>query len=104
MALEVISAVEEAENSAAKIRSDAKLEAANILAKAEADGKTTVENAKKRASEQVAQIFGDLDKKADDDIEGITSETGKIQSDLKSMAQTHMDAAIELIKERIVKE
>ena len=104
MALEVISAVEEAESAAAKIRSDAKLEAANILAQADADGKAAVEAAKHRASDQVAQITADLDKKADDDIEGIESETGKTQRDLQSMAQAHMAAAVALIKERIVKE
>ena len=103
MALEVISAVEEAENAAAKIRSDAKLESANILAKADADGKATVEEAKRRASEQIAQIAGDLDKKADDDIEGITPETNVIKRDLMAAASTHMEAAVELIKERIVK-
>ena len=103
MALGFISAVEEAESAAAKIRSDAKLESANILAKADADGKATVEDAKARASEQVSQIMADLDKKADDDIEGITSETGKIQRDLKAMAEARMDTAVELIKERIVK-
>ena len=103
MALEVISAVEEAESAAAKIRSDAKLESVNILAKADAEGKAMVEEAKKRASEQVAQIAGDLDKKADDDIEGITSETEVIKRDLKAAAASHMNAAVELIKERIVK-
>ena len=103
MALEVISAVEEAENSAAKIKNDAKLEVTNILAKADADGKATVEEAKKRASEQIALYAADLDKKADDEIEGIVSVTGKMQGDLKSMAEGRMEAAVELIKERIVK-
>lgn len=103
MALEVISAVEEAESSAVKIRSDAKTEAANIIAQADLTGKDTVEAARKKAAEQVAQIFADFDKKADDNIEGIESETGKIQQDLTAMALNRMDEAAELIKERIVK-
>ena len=103
MALEVISAVEEAENSALKIRSDAKTQAANIIARADLNGKDTVEAAKKKASEQAAQIFADFDKKADDNIAGIESETGKTQQDLVSLAESRMEAAVELIKERIVK-
>ena len=103
MALEVISAVEEAENSAVKIRNDAKIEAANIIAQADLNGKEAVDSARKRAADQVALIFADFDKKADDNIEGIESETGKTQEDLTSMAAGRMDAAIELIKERIVK-
>lgn len=103
VALEVISAVEEAENSAVKIRSDAKTEAAKIIAQADLKGKETVDAAKKRAADQVAQIFADFDKKADDNIAGIESETGKTQEDLTSMAAGRMDAAVELIKERIIK-
>lgn len=103
MALEVISAVEEAEDSAVKIRSDAKTEAANLIAQADLKGKDTVDAAKKRAVDQVAQIFADLDKKADDNIAGIESEAGKTQEDLASMAAGHMDTAVELIKERIIK-
>jgi len=103
VALEVISAVEEAENSALKIRSDAKTQAANIIAQADLNGKDAVDAAKKRAAEQVALFFADFDKKADDNIAGIESETGKTQKDLISMAESRMDAAVELIKERIVK-
>lgn len=103
MALEVVSAVEEAEESAVKIRNEAKTEAANIIAQADLAGKDAVEAARKRATEQVAQIFADLDKQADDNIAGIESETGKIQEDLTSMAAGRMQAAVELIKERIVK-
>ena len=102
MALDMIAAVEEAENEAAKIRSKAKLEAANIVAQAEADGKASIKEAVERAADQSALMAADLDKRADDDIEGIVAETGKIQRDLRVSADAHMDEAVNLIKERII--
>ena len=103
VALDVISAVEEAEGAAAKIRNDGKLESANIIAQAEADGKKAVDDAGKKASEQIAQIMSDADKQADDNIAGITSETAKTQHDLEETATANMAKAVTLIKERIVK-
>lgn len=98
----MIAAVEEAESEAAKIRSKAKLEAANIIAQADLDGRTSVRQAKERAAELSAQMASDLDKRADDEIAGVTAETGKIQRDLHVSAEAHMDEAVKLIKERII--
>lgn len=103
MKVDVLSAVEEAESAAAKIKSDARIEAAYILAKADADGKQTVEEAANRAAQQVENIFADLDKQADDAIASIVTETAKVQKDLAGAADAHMADAVELIKERIVK-
>ena len=103
MKVDVLSAVEEAEEAAAKIKSDAKLEASYILAKADAEGKQLVEEAGNKAAQQVDNIFADLDKQADDAIASIVTETAKVQKDLAEAADAHMADAVELIKERIVK-
>ena len=103
MKVDVLSAVEEAESAAAKIKSDAKLEAAYIIAKAEADGKQTVEEAGNKAAQHVENIFADLDKQANNAIASVVTETAKVQKDLADAADAHMADAVELIKERIVK-
>lgn len=103
MKVDVLSAVEEAESAAAKIKSDAKLEAAYIIAKANAEGKQIVEEAENKAAQQVDNIFADLDKQADNDIASVVTETAKVQKDLADAADAHMADAVELIKERIVK-
>lgn len=103
MALDVISEIEEAENAAAKIRSDAKAEAAAIVSKAEADGKALIEAAKQKAAEESAVALREKLAEATAKESEIIAQTKKETELLEFMAKGRMETAAGFIKERIVK-
>lgn len=102
MALEAITAVEQAEKDAARRKTEAAQEARHLAAVAEAEGEKAVEDAKAAAAARLRELKAEAEIRIRSEKDRVGEEASDEIAMLRSRALERLDAAAEKIVERIV--
>ena len=103
MAFDAITMISQAEETARKERAQALSDARAAEAAAEEAGKKAVEEASARARKEIHEKLTEMEAAAAAAADQLTGETEKQIAAMRSGAEQKLDAAAELIAERIVK-
>ena len=102
MLTEALKVVRAAEDEARRNRHIAQQSAREAIEEAEFDGKTTVSKTLVRAESEIAHLIRTADQRATEQAKELASKTANRQATLRARAERRLDAAAQLIFERIV--
>lgn len=102
MSFEAITAIEEAEASARRMKAEAAAAAKAAEAAAVEEGGLALESARKKAAAEVRELRAKSDEKAKHDAVELASDTENKKAAMRARADARMDKAAALIVERVV--
>ena len=102
MSLEAIKTINEAEEKAKKLKTDAVADAKKAVKDAESKGLAEIEAAVKKADDELKELIRKADAKAAEDAEKLSGDTETKKAVMRARAEKMVEKAALLVVERIV--
>ena len=104
MAFDAITGIAQAEDAAKVAVSYAQARALQMIEDAKASGAAAVEASIEKAEAELAQLHEKSEEKSEDDVRKLNGKVETKKAVLKAGAEARLDAAVDIIVERIVKD